>query len=394
MNRFDKIREFLSLKVRLIKSFLGMSEKRDFYWVLSGVEEKEVYRRLEELVKERWPKFHEHLEGLEKSRAIYVNQAYGDEKERRMVEEALRELRDKKLKGVKQVYLYAIKMFLEAVGDKHNYDEYDFNKFLEFLSELPVGETIIKDRPSSELDYGNRRRLLIECIMKFYKVNGWPVPRSRLRRLEGQISWSYNEGKSYQRVYKPEEIAEMRRKAMKLLKRFPQTVAMFMLVSDVGMRPIELIHLLEKDLDLERGLLVRKAAKRGDVTDPWRLQPSTIEALKYWLQVKRRRGWKSPFLFVSKKTKTALSRPDVVDAKLKQFVEERLEYDWRGCYAFRRMNLTLIAKAIPPSMSSVKTVMKLMGWRTPKPFLRYIKEPMREPHEKIFKTLHSAKEAR
>ena len=368
---------------------------RSFYWVLEGVEEGEVYRRLEELVRERWPEFYRHLRGLEKDRAIYLNQAYGDEKERRMVERALEELSGRCYGRVKEEYLCALKTFIQVVGDKAEYGEEDFERFIEFLRELPLREAIVENRPASELDYGNRRRFLIECIKKFYRVNGWRVPEHLLRRLEDQVAWSYNEGKSYRRVYRAEEVAEMRRKAMEFLERCPETVAMFMLVSDTGMRPIELIHLLEKDVNLEHGLVVRKAAKRGTVTEPWQLQEDTVEALKYWLQVKRRRGYRSPFLFVSRRTGTAYSRPDVVSARLRRFVEDRLEYDWRGCYAFRRLNITLIAETIPPSMKAVKSVMRLMGWKTERTFLRYVKEaPESELRRRIFQALGEAKKSR
>ena len=322
-------------------------EKRDFYWVLEGRGEGEVYRRLEGLVEERWPGFARHLRGLVKDRSMYVNQLYSDHEERKIVEKA--------------------------------------------LEELPV-RMAAEGRKVSELELGNTRRRLIECIKKFYRVNGWKIPEYRLRRLQDQIAWSYNEGASYRMIYSPEEIAEIRELAMKHLERYPQTVAMLMLVSDVGLRPIELIHLLEKDVNLDEGLLVRKAAKRGTVTEPWKLHPQTIKALKYWLQVKRRRGYRSPFLFVSPKTKKPYSRPDIIDRKLGTFVEDVLEWDWRGCYAFRRANVTLIAESIPPSMRAVKAAIRLFGWKTERTFLRYVKErPESEIWKQIFQALHKAK---
>ena len=67
--------------------------KKDFYWVLEGRGDREVYRRLEKLVEERWPGFARHLRGLVKDRSMYVNQLYSDHEERKIVEKALEELR-------------------------------------------------------------------------------------------------------------------------------------------------------------------------------------------------------------------------------------------------------------------------------------------------------------
>jgi len=365
--------------------------KKDFYWVLEGRGEGEVYRRLERLVEERWPGFARHLRGLVKDRSMYVNQLYSDHEERKIVEKALEELRSLKYEGAKQPYLRAVLLLMEVAGDKMEYGEEDFEKFLDFLEELPV-RMAAEGRKVSELELGNTRRKLIECIKKFYRVNGWKIPEYRLRRLRDQLAWSYNEGESYRRIYAPEEIAEIRELAMRHLERYPQTVAMLMLVSDVGLRPIELIHLLEKDVNLDEGLLVRKAAKRGTVTEPWKLHPQTVKALKYWLQVKKRRGYRSPFLFVSPKTKKPYSRPDIIDRKLGTFVEDVLEWDWRGCYAFRRANVTLIAENIPPSMRAVKAAIRLFGWKTERTFMRYVKErPESEIWKQIFQALHKAK---
>ena len=371
--------------------FVGMEGGRDLYWVLAGRGEGEVYRRLEELVGERWPRFARHLRGLERERSMYVNQLYSDRVERRLVERALEELRGLKYCKAKESYLRALLVFMEVAGDKAEYGEEDFERFLDFLEELPV-RMAAEGRPASELELGNTRRRLIECIKKFYKVNGWSVPEHRLRRLQDQLAWSYNEGESYRRIYSPEEIAELRALAMQHLERYPQTVAMLMLVSDAGLRPIELIHLLEKDVNLEEGLLVRKAAKRGTVTEPWKLQPDTIKALRHWLDVKKNRGYRSPFLFVSPKTKGPYSRPDIVDRKLQAFVEDILGYDWRGCYAFRRANITLIAENIPPSMRAVKAAARLFGWKTERTFMRYVKERAEsEIWNQIFQILHQAK---
>jgi len=378
------------LKPALFLLSFEMEKSRGLFWVLS--ERGKIYERLEQLVKERWPDFADHLKSLEKDRVIYVNQFYSNPEERKAVERALKELRGMKNDNSKDVYLRALLVFMQVVGDKEEYDEKDFERFLDFLAELPT-RMVLEGKQISELEIGNRRRLFIECIKKFYRVNGWKLPDYRLRRLRDQLAWSYNEGESYRRIYAPEEIAEIRELAMRHLERYPQTVAMLMLVSDVGLRPIELIHLLEKDVNLEEGLLVRKAAKRGTITEPWKLHPQTIKALKYWLQVKRRRGYRSPFLFVSPKTKKPYSRSDIIDRKLGTFVEDVLEWDWRGCYAFRRANVTLIAEAIPPSMRAVKSVIKLFGWKTERTFLKYVKD--RSSHseisERIFTALHRAK---
>ncbi|MEM4497576.1 MAG: site-specific integrase [Nitrososphaerota archaeon] len=360
-------------------------------WALAGEGEEGIYKRLEELVEERWPAFHRHLQGLVKERAVYVNQLYSDREEREMVEKALKELHGKKNEKAKMDYLWALKTFMEAVGDKEAYDAADFEKFLGYLRELPALDAAM-GAPRGELEYGNRRRFLIEVVKKFYSVNEWPLPIQALKRLEDQVAWSYNEGESYARIYKPEEVADMREKAMAFADKYPQTTAMFMLISDVGLRPIEMIHLLEKDVDLEAGLIVRKAAKRGNVTEPWRLAPMTIRALKNWLERKRKLGLKSPFIFVSPKTKKPFSHSRVVIRILQKFVEKKLQYDWRGCYAFRRLNMTLIAESIPPSMGAVKAVIKLMGWKTERTLLRYIKErPEEHLRELIFKALEAKK---
>ncbi len=345
-----------------------------------------LYEAAEELVRRLWPRFWEKVIRVAgKPEHLYLNQKARTAEERRILGEAMEMLRGRETGYTKHAYLTALVKFLEVIGGpREKLGEEEFNKWLDYLESLPEREAMgveehARGRRSEaewEIDYGPRRRLMVMAVKKLYTVMGFPAPEARLKRLLESQAWSYHEGRSREKTYTDREIISIGQYLRQVKELRPRLYAMTRLIMVTGMRPIELCHLLVKDVDWERGTVVRQAAKKGNITEPMPLDPETMEALRNWMRARERMGVRSPFLFVSNRRSRGKNMPMTPKA-VRDAVRKAVEaagVKWKGLYGFRRWVLSKMGEKIPATPRALNAVAKLWGWKSWQTMLRYIKD--------------------